>query len=106
MQVDTGSVTVTVVIIIVSAIQTFALEYLWFVSPWFEKLDDKQKKTVNAGLVLLVVLIAYLLSVFDVINGFTPDLAGAFTAVGVFFGALGIGQGVHRATKKYVPPPG
>jgi len=99
MQVDTGTVTASIVIVIWSAVQSFALEYLWFVSPWFDKLEPKQKKTINAAGVFLIVLIAYLLSVFDVVNAFTPDLAGAFTAVGVFFGALGIGTGVHLATK-------
>ena len=100
MQVDTGTVTAAIVIVIWSALQSFALEYLWFVSPWFDTLDVKKKKTINAAGVFLIVLVAYLLSFFDVINAFSPDLAGAFTAVGVFFGALGIGTGVHFATKK------
>ena len=100
MQVDTGTVTAANVIVVWSAIQSFALEYLWFVAPWFNALEENKKKTVNALGVFLIVLVAYLLFLFDVINAFSPDLAGAFTAVGVFFGGLGIGTGVHFATKK------
>lgn len=100
MQVDTGTITAAAVIIIWSAIQSFSLEYLWFVSPWFDSLAENKKKSVNALGVFIVVLAAYLLSAFDVINAFSPDLAGAFTAISVFFGALGIGTGVHFATKR------
>jgi len=104
-EVSTGTLTVTIVIIIWTAIQTFALEYLWFVEDKFQKLDEKKKKTVNAVGILIIVVFAYVMALLKVFDTFTPDLAGAMTAIGVYFGALGIGQGVHRATKRSKPRP-
>lgn len=105
MQIDTGSLTAGAVITLWGILQSFGLEYLWFVKDWFDKLDVRKKQTVNAAGVFLITAIAYGLSVAGIINAFTPDLEGLLAAFIVFFTSLGVAQGVHRATKKPTPVP-
>ena len=97
---DTGSFTSATLIVLWSVIQAFALEYLWFVKDWFSALEPRKKQTVNALGVFIITAAAYVLSLLDVINAFTPDLQGLVAAFTAFFLALGIGQGVHLGTKK------
>jgi hypothetical protein len=98
--ISTGPITSGMIITAWAIIQSFGLEYLWFVKDWFAALDTGKKKTVNAAGVFIVTAIAYGLSLAGVIDGFTPDLSGALTALFVFLAAIGIGQGVHAGTKK------
>lgn len=98
--IPTGPITSSMIITAWAIIQSFGLEYLWFVKDWFSTLDTGKKKTVNAAGVFAITAIAYGLSLGGVIDGFSPDLAGALTALLVFLTALGIGQGVHAGTKK------
>ena len=98
--IDVGTITASSVIMIWSVIQTFALEYLWFVKDAFDKLDPRKKQTVNASGIFIVTAIIYGLSLGNVIKGFSPDLEGLIAALMVFFTALGVNQGVHLGTKK------
>lgn len=98
--VDVGTITASGVVLIWSIIQTFSLEYLWFVKDWFDKLEPRKKQTANAAGIFIVTAAAYGLSVANVINGFSPDLNGLLAALVVFFTALGVNQGIHMGTKK------
>lgn len=96
-----GELTAGAIVTAWAIIQTFGLEYLWFVKDWFDGLEVGKKKTVNAVGVFIVTLGAFLLSAFvEEINWFTLDVFGVASALFVFLGALGIGQGVHAGTKK------
>jgi hypothetical protein len=97
----TGELTAGAIVTAWAIIQTFGLEYLWFVKDWFDSLEVGKKKTVNAIGVFAVTLIAFLLSVFvEGIEWFTLDVFGVASALFIFLGALGIGQGVHSGTKR------
>jgi hypothetical protein len=100
MTVDTGLVTSSTLLIVWGVLQSFALEYLWFVKDWFDGLEKRKKQTVNALGLLVITVVLYGLSLAEVINGFTPDLEGALAAATAYFVALGVGQGVHTGTKK------
>lgn len=97
---DTGPFTSTTLVLLWSVIQSFALEYLWFVKDWYGGLDVNKKRTVHAGGVFVIALGAYLLSLVGVINAFTPDFAGAVAALTAFFAALGVSTGIHLGTKR------
>ena len=98
--INVGTVTAAGVITLWSIIQTFGLEYFWFVKDAFVKLTEGQKKTVNFAGIFIVTAVIYGLSFAGVIDAFTPDVAGGVAAATVLFTALGVGQGVHFATKK------
>ena len=100
MTIDTGTFTASTLIIIWSVLQTFGLEYLWFVKDKFDTLTPRKKQTVNAAGIFVVAAVAYGLSLANVINAFSPDLKGLLAAFMSMFIALGIGQGVHMGTKK------
>jgi len=98
--INVGTVTAATVITLWGVLQSFGLEYLWFVKDWFNALDAGKKKTANFVGILVVTAVVYGLSFFGVIDAFTPDVAGALAAGAVLLGALGIQQGVHLGTKK------
>ncbi len=100
MQVDTGTFTASTLLVIWGVFQSFGLEYLWFVKDWFSRLESRKKQTVNAVGLFLVGATAYGLSYFGIINAFSPDLTGLVAAFTAYFIALGVAQGVHRATKQ------
>jgi hypothetical protein len=98
--ISVGTVTAATIITLWGIIQSFGLEYLWFVKDWFNALDTGKKKTTNFVGILIVTLVVYGLSFFGVIDAFSPDVAGALAAGAVILGALGIQQGVHQGTKR------
>ena len=98
--ISTGTLTAAGLITIWSIIQTFGLEYFWFVKDKFNTLTAGQKRTANMAGIFAVTAIVYGLSLFGVIDAFTPNAAGLIAAFTVFFTALGIGQGVHAGTKR------
>lgn len=102
MNLDTGEFSAVTLVLLWGILQTFALEYLWWVKDVFEALPPNKKRTVNAAGVFVIAAGAYVLSLLGVINAFTPDLAGAVAALTAFFAALGINTGVHLATKRSV----
>lgn len=98
--IDTGTFTSATLVVVWGVVQSFCLEYLWFVGDWFNALDPRKKQTVNAAGLFVVVAVVFGLSLANVINAFSPDLEGAFTALVAYFVALGVAQGVHSGTKK------
>lgn len=98
--INVGTITAAGIIGAWAIIQSFGLEYLWFVKDWFNALDVGKKKTVNFLGILIITALAFLLSVAGVVDAFTPDLAGLVAAGGILLGALGIQQGVHSGTKR------
>ena len=98
--INVGTLTAAGLITLWGIIQTFVLEYFWFVKDAFNKLTEGQKKTVNLAGLVLVTAIVYGLSFAGVIDAFTPDVYGGIAALTVLFGALGINQGVHLGTKR------
>ena len=99
MEIQTGDLTAGTLIYIWTLAQTLGLEYLWFLKDKFAKLEEGQKRAVNAVGLLGATVVIYGLSLADVLDTFTPDVAGAFKALGVLVSALVIGQGVHIGTK-------
>jgi hypothetical protein len=99
-QINTGAFTAATLIVIWGIVQSFALEYLPWIKDWFDGLEVRKKKTVNAAGILVVVVVAYVLSLADVVNAFTPDAEGLAAAVTAYFVSLGVAQGVHSGTKR------
>lgn len=98
--IDVGALTATGVLVLWATFWSFFLEYFPKVKNWFDALDVAGKKRTNFIGIFVVVAGAYLLSYFEVINAFPPDVNGLILAGTVLLGSLGIGQGVHAATKK------
>lgn len=95
-----GEVTSAGVITAWAILQAVAFEYLWFVKDWYDKYDEKKKRTINGAGIVAITAIVYGLSLGGVIDGFSPDVAGALKALVVCGTALGVGQGVHSGTKR------
>jgi hypothetical protein len=100
MTIDIGQVSAAGVSLVFTILWTFAMEYLPWFKDWFDTKEEKYKKTINAAGIFIVVAGIYLLSLFDVMDGFPPNLQGLVEAFAVFFTVLGIGQGIHAGTKK------
>ena len=99
MTIDIGPATAGMITLIWATLWSFAMEYFWFFKDWVDKLDPRKKQGVNALGIFVIVTVMYLLSLFDVMDAFTPNLQGLLEAFVVFFVALGVGQGVHLGTK-------
>lgn len=95
-----NELTPEVLIFIWGIVQSLLFEYVPGIAPWFAKLDDVQKRAVQAGGLLAVTLAIFGLMCGAILSGVSCDQAGAIGLIVTYFLALMANQTTHRVFKK------
>lgn len=81
-------------------IQSLLFEYVPKVAPWYEVLDDVQKRAVQAIGLFVVTLGIFGLSCLDILSGIACDQAGLVGVFMTYFLALVANQTTHSVFRK------
>lgn len=92
--------TAAILLTLWSVAQALILEYVPYVSEWYEKLEKKWKRFVQAIGLLVVSAAVYGLACGDIIGGIACNQAGVIQMILVWIWALTANQTTHMLTKK------
>lgn len=98
--IEIEKVTPGLLIFIFGIVQSLFFEYAPGVEAWFDKLGDKQKRLLQAGLLLAVTLSVFGLGCGNVIGGIECSQSSIIELLLVFFAALTGNQITHKVFRK------
>jgi len=81
-----------------------SLVFSWFpgLNTWYAALRDPIKKLIMAGVILLIVVAALVLSCYNVIeSNLACTKEGIAAAVGIYLLAIGVNQGLFKVTPQF-----
>jgi O-antigen/teichoic acid export membrane protein len=92
--------TATALLTIWSVAQSLILEYVPYISEWYEKLEKKWKRFVQAAGLFVVSAAVFGLACGDIIGGIECNQAGVIEMLLVWIWALMANQTTHALIKK------
>ena len=102
--VEISELTPGLLIFLLGVVQSLFFEYVPKVEGWYGKLDDKVKRLVQAGVLLVVTLAIFGLACADILGGIECSANSLYELVFVYFLALTANQTTHRVFRRVHDP--
>lgn len=98
--IDIKELTPEMLLFLLGIVQSLFFEYVPKVEAWYGALEDKVKRLLQAGVLLVIAAVIFGLGCGNVISGVACNLDSLYELIFVYFLALMANQTTHRVFRK------